>query len=236
MLALRDGRYPVAVDELAEAETLADEVGSTLRIDDAAEMRVVGLVENPNDLSDAFLLASEAFAASAPSMTLLVDGDDNRAKSFHGTGDMIPVYSSRGGTSGSALVAVLAMTEVALVLVSLIAAAGFVAMAQRRKRQLGAPRRPLRRTVVAAHAHRRTRRRDHHCCRMVADADRRTRSHHRGARGSPAPPAANPAVHRDLRRPVRPWVRRQHRHRHRLTATTRAPCSRHRSGPGAEPS
>jgi putative ABC transport system permease protein len=141
MLSLRHGRYPVEVDELAVAETLANElgvdVGSIVRIDDGVEMRVVGLVENPNALSDAFLIASPTFAAGAPSVTLLVDGDGSRAESFRGTGDPIPVYAGRGSSSGLALVAVLAMTEVGLVLVSLIAAAGFVAMAQRRQRQLG---------------------------------------------------------------------------------------------------
>jgi putative ABC transport system permease protein len=141
MLALRNGRYPVAVDELAVAETLANElavgVGSVLRIDDGVEMHVVGLVENPNDLSDAFVIASSAFAAGAPSVTLLVDSDNRRAESFRGTGDPIPVFASRASSGGLALVSVLAMTEVALVLVSLIAAAGFIAMAQRRQRQLG---------------------------------------------------------------------------------------------------
>jgi putative ABC transport system permease protein len=141
MLALRKGRYPARANELAVAEALAGEldvdVGSILRIDGGVEMRVVGLVENPNALSEAFLIVSSEFGAGAPSVTLLVNSDDGRAESFRGTGDPIPVYAKRGSNGGFALVAVLAMTEVALVLVSLIAAAGFAAMAQRRQRQLG---------------------------------------------------------------------------------------------------
>lgn len=141
MLALRYGRYPVALDELAVAESLARDlgvdVGSMLTVDDGVETRVVGLVENPSSLSDSFLVASPQFGIGSPSVTLLVDADAHRAQSFRGTGNPIPGFASRGGGTGLTVVAVVAMTEVALVLVSLIAATGFVVIAQRRQRQLG---------------------------------------------------------------------------------------------------
>lgn len=141
MLHLLHGRYPTERAELAVAEPLARqlgvEVGSTVLIDTGVAMRVVGLVENPHLLSDAFVVASPAFGDGAPSVTLLVDADDDRASSFRGAGHPIPLGANRAGAAGLALVAVLAVTEVALVLVSLIAAAGFAASAQRRQRQLG---------------------------------------------------------------------------------------------------
>lgn len=140
-LALRHGRYPVALDELAVAESLASdlgvEVGSILEVDNGVEMRVVGLVENPSSLSDGFFIASPQFGTGSPSVTLLVDAETGRAESFRGTGNPIPVFASRGDGSALTLVAVVAITEVALVLVSLIAATGFVVTAQRRQRQLG---------------------------------------------------------------------------------------------------
>lgn len=141
MLRLRRGRLPRARLELAVAEPLARElgveVGSTLRIDAGVTMQVVGLVENPHALPDRFVVASAPFADGAPSVTLLVDADDDRAASFRGAGDPIPIGASRASAAGPALVVVLAVTEVAFVLVSLIAAAGFAASAQRRQGQLG---------------------------------------------------------------------------------------------------
>lgn len=141
MLRLRHGRFPADRAELAVAEPLARQlgvgVGSTIQIDDGVTMQVVGLVENPHSLSEAFLVASPAFADGAPSLTLLVDADNSRATSFRGTGHPVPLGTSRAGAAGPALLTVLAVTELALVLVSLIAAAGFAASAQRRQRQLG---------------------------------------------------------------------------------------------------
>ncbi len=141
MLGLRQGRFPTSRRELAVAGPLARElgvaVGSELRIDNGATMRVVGVVENPHSLADTFVVAGPQFADGAPSVTLLVDTDHDRGASFRGTGDPIPLGSSRAGAAGPALVAVLAAAEVALVLVSLIAAAGFAVSAQRRQRQLG---------------------------------------------------------------------------------------------------
>ncbi len=141
MLALRHGRHPLALDELAVAENLARDlgvgVGSVLTVDNGVEMRVVGLVENPSALSDGFILASQQFGTGSPSVTLLVDADAHRAQSFRGTGDPVPVFTGRGDGTGLTLVAVVTMTEVALVLVSLLAATGFVVTAQRRQRQLG---------------------------------------------------------------------------------------------------
>lgn len=142
MLALRSGRYPDAGDEIAVSEVLVGAlnigVGSRLSMGDGEPSRVVGLVENPNNLDDEFILAHPEFGADAPSVTILVNAPDRQAEAFRGIGDgPIPVYAARGGASGLAAVAVLAMTEVTLVMVALIGAAAFVAVAQRRQRQLG---------------------------------------------------------------------------------------------------
>lgn len=141
MLALREGRYPDAGDEIAFSEVLAGAlnigVGSSLIIGDGEPSRVVGLVENPNNLDDEFILAHPEFGADAPSVTILVNAPDDQAEAFRGIGDPVPVYAARGGGSALAAVAVLAMTEVTLVMVALIGAAAFVAVAQRRQRQLG---------------------------------------------------------------------------------------------------
>ncbi len=143
MLELRSGRYPVGAGEVALAETLAVqlgvEAGEFLELADGESMNVVGLVENPNRLDDRFgLLPLEAGPGSGSVTILVSDTTTDRALSFGGVDDANPVYSSLSSGEGIiAAVALLAVTELSLVLVSLIAAAGFVVVAQRRQRQLG---------------------------------------------------------------------------------------------------
>lgn len=140
MLALREGRYPRQRSEVAVAETLATELG--VDVGDSLDLggeaaSVVGLVENPNNLDDTFVLISPHAGAGSHSVTILVEDTADRAESFRGTGGVVPTYSSRASEGLIATTAVLSVAELALVLVCLIAAAGFVAVAQRRQRQLG---------------------------------------------------------------------------------------------------
>ena len=141
MLALLEGRYPTEPGELAVSDPLAGELGvaaeSVLTVDGGVEMAVVGVVENPNSRSDLFILASPDFADGVSSVTLLVDAGRVRAEAFRGIGDPTPVYADRGRVGALEAVAVLGLIEVAFVMVALIAAAGFIAIAQRRQRQLG---------------------------------------------------------------------------------------------------
>ena len=59
MLALRTGRYPVEENEAAVTQSIADLVGTSIgdTIDlDGDDRTVVGIVENPSDLDDDFVL------------------------------------------------------------------------------------------------------------------------------------------------------------------------------------
>ena len=148
MLALRDGRYPRQGDEVAltdeVADTLALGVGDTFDLDGSAR-RVVGMEENPNDLDAEFALVAPTDTGAATSIVLLVEGsgsfDEVRALRDFGV-EYLPdaEVTSRSGdehVEAIAVASVFGTASVALVLVGLVAAAGFMALAHRRQRQLG---------------------------------------------------------------------------------------------------
>jgi putative ABC transport system permease protein len=151
MLALLEGRWPSAAGEVALTDAVAAtfqvRVGSPLRLD-RRDRTVVGLVENPLDLSDEFGLVSPSHAEGPWSVTVLVRASREQASALPPT--VQAQWESRPRchatllclTSGqseraTAAAGVLGLTTVVLLLVSLIAAAGFVVLAQRRLRQLG---------------------------------------------------------------------------------------------------
>jgi putative ABC transport system permease protein len=148
LLALRRGSYPVGPGQVAVtdgvAESLRLEIGSTLALD-GRRRTVVGIVENPSKLSDEFALVSPSSAS--PDLVDLLVGARSASRSTES------FYRSQGDRSHSAFtgsmirgsdvsgaVDTLAMFSVAtvfLLLASLVAAAGFAVVAQRRLRQLG---------------------------------------------------------------------------------------------------
>jgi putative ABC transport system permease protein len=141
MLALRDGRYPAERREVAVTDGVAAlfqlELGDRLHLDGAG-WTVVGLVENPSDLHDEFVMVPQAHAAPPESATVLLDADRERISSFPPTRS--PTTSDRrwdAGARAGATTLVLVATTVAMVLVALVAAASFIVLAQRRLRQLG---------------------------------------------------------------------------------------------------
>ena len=143
MLALREGGYPGAADEVAVTDGVADAfglgIGSTFAAD-GRERTVVGVVENPSDLRDEFALTSPADREQAETVTILVRGttSDDELASVPELGESVDITSRDVGDERAlAAAGVLGVVAVALVLVALVAAAGFVVLAQRRARQLG---------------------------------------------------------------------------------------------------
>ena len=151
MLALVEGRWPTAASEVAltdaTAATFQVRVGSPLQLD-GRDRSVVGLVENPRDLGDEFALVAPRHADPPRSVTILARASRPQAAALpaavqaqwesrpqcHATLICLTPGQSEQATAAAD---VLALTTVALLLVSLIAAAGFVVVAQRRLRQLG---------------------------------------------------------------------------------------------------
>jgi putative ABC transport system permease protein len=151
MLRLRAGRYPAAADEVAVTDAVAATfqvgLGGTLTLGGPARA-VVGLVENPGDLDDEFALLSPSAADPPASVTMLVQAGRERATALPGSDGgrlesrpachagllcLTPTQTERA----TAAAGVLGLATVVLLLVALIAAAGFVVVAQRRLRQLG---------------------------------------------------------------------------------------------------
>src|SRR5262245_42940519 len=149
LLALRRGRYPSGPGEVAVTDRVAESLrlglGSTVALD-GHRRTVVGIVENPSKLSDEFALLSPSSAR--PSVVdVLVDATDGSASmsSFY---DSQPDDHSRSAFTGSMIrgndvsstaetLVMFSVATVFLLLASLVAAAAFAVVAQRRLRQLG---------------------------------------------------------------------------------------------------
>jgi putative ABC transport system permease protein len=145
MLALADGRYPHAADEVAVTDGVAEifelEIGSTFDLDDV-ERRVVGVVENPNDLDADFALAAPSDDEPADAATILVPGGSEAPESFMASEGLdaasdVELLERETGAGLLVAVSVLGIAQVVLMLVALVAAAAFVVIAERRLRQLG---------------------------------------------------------------------------------------------------
>ena len=141
MLALREGHYPRGAGDIALTETVAASlkgtVGQTVSLD-GKTWTVTGIVENPADLSDRFALVDPAAAGPPQQVTVLVGGTHENLEAFRGTLSGLVIRQSRPTDERTVTaVLVLALATVGLLLVSLVAAAGYLVAAQRRLRQLG---------------------------------------------------------------------------------------------------
>ncbi|HET7855524.1 MAG TPA: ABC transporter permease [Gaiellaceae bacterium] len=146
VLALRQGSYPAGPGQVAVTDGVADllrlDLGSTLALD-GHRRNVVGIVENPHKLSDEFALVSPSSAGAAQHVTVLAQAEDGDAAmdSFFAGRNGPPAFAGmqvvgNDHSEGPAL-AMFSVTTVFLLLASLVAAAGFAVVAQRRLRQLG---------------------------------------------------------------------------------------------------
>jgi putative ABC transport system permease protein len=145
LLALREGSYPKSPTEVAVtdgvAELLQVDVGSSLTLE-GQRWTVVGIVENPRKLSEEFALVSPSSGLAADRVAVLVDASEEALDSFFGRGSEPPPAlggAQRRGNdfSDAPPLAMLSVATVFLLLASLVAAAGFAVVAQRRLRQLG---------------------------------------------------------------------------------------------------
>ena len=144
LLALRRGSYPKGPDEVAVtdgvAKSLLLRIGSTLALD-GRRRTVVGIVENPSKLSDEFALVSPSLASSDHVDVLVEASAESISSFFIALGERSALRSamSKGHDVNTATetLAMFSVATVFLLLASLVAAAGFAVVAQRRLRQLG---------------------------------------------------------------------------------------------------
>jgi putative ABC transport system permease protein len=162
MIALTRGRYPSGAGQVAVtgqlAQTLQLRIGSRLSLG-GHHQTVSGIVENPSDLSDQFVLVSPSGAGPPQSVTVLLNASPASLGAFRAGFSGPLVWQAQGASTQAAVAGgVLGAVTVLLLLISLVAAAGFAVIAARRQRQLGmlgaigATRKQLRLVMVAGGA------------------------------------------------------------------------------------
>jgi putative ABC transport system permease protein len=150
MLRLLDGRLPTSTEEVAltdQAADLLDPDGTgTVDLGGGRTADVVGRVENPGDLRDEFALVAPDALDDADALTLVLHRDRRQSappgatRSPGATPEPEPVnfaVLSLGNGSDGVVAIVVMGTTVAMLLVALVATAGFLVVGQRRQRQLG---------------------------------------------------------------------------------------------------
>jgi len=138
LLSLVSGHYPVGGRQVAVTSTVASaldlHVGSTWRLG-ATTREVVGIVENPQSLLDAFALVAPGQVTSPTQVSILFDRSNPR-----GLGQLSHFVAqpppAQKGISSPATLVILA-DALGLILIGLISIAGFTVIAQRRLRSLG---------------------------------------------------------------------------------------------------
>ena len=139
-LALVSGRYPTGPDEVAVTSGVASlfnvRAGDLWRQAGRAR-RVTGLVEDPANLLDQFALVTPGQVSRPTTVTVLFDAAPNSVAGLHLPGGSAPKLRAPTGSKISPAAVVLAVSVFGLVLIGLVAVAGFAVMAQRRRRALG---------------------------------------------------------------------------------------------------
>jgi putative ABC transport system permease protein len=145
LLALSRGSYPRGPNQVAvtdgAAELLRVEIGSTVALD-GRRRTVVGIVENPRKLSDEFALVDPSSAGAPDHVTVLIHASRASIDAFRPAPREPGQSAFMGSRSQSSnqeagTLAMFSVATVFLLLASLVAAAGFAVVAQRRLRQLG---------------------------------------------------------------------------------------------------
>ncbi len=140
MLALVAGRYPTGPDQVAvtgQVATLFDlHLGGAWRAS-GRSLRVVGRVENPQNLEDAFALVAPGQIISPSQVLVLVRATRSAidAIDLPAGAAVASAPSPAGGLSPTAIV--LALATFGMLFIGLVAVAGFMVIAQRRLRALG---------------------------------------------------------------------------------------------------
>jgi putative ABC transport system permease protein len=147
MLSVVSGRYPTGPDAVAVTSGVASLFN--LRPGDLWRQggrvrRVTGLVENPANLLDQFALVAPGQVSRPNQVTVLFDATAGSVAGLHFAGGATPKRRAPAGAGNKAILRqisvatiVLVVAVFGLILIGLMAVAGFAVMAQRRLRALG---------------------------------------------------------------------------------------------------
>ena len=138
MLSLVSGNYPAGPGQVAVTDAVASafklKVGDLWRADGTTR-RVVGIVENPQSLLDEFALVTPGQVRAPNQVTVLFDAPGVAPKSI-GANVQTPSTAAASNPLNPETI-VLALVTVTMILIALMAVAGFTVLAQRRLRSLG---------------------------------------------------------------------------------------------------
>jgi putative ABC transport system permease protein len=140
LLSLVSGHYPAGPGQVAltrQVATLFNLRAGDLWHSGGTTRRVVGIVENPQNLLDEFALVVPGQVTSPSQVTILFDATPASVASYHFPGGVTARAAGSPSSGLSPAVVVLAITTFGLVFIGLIAVAGFTVLAQRRLRALG---------------------------------------------------------------------------------------------------
>ena len=144
MLGLVSGRYPTGPGQVAMTASVAAlfnvHVGDTWA-PLGEQLTVVGIVENPKDLGDAFALVAPGQLSAPSSLTILTNASGDTASKYHPPVGELQGIASNGQSAAqqrqSQALAVLLLSTIGLTFIGLLSVAGFTVLAQRRLRSLG---------------------------------------------------------------------------------------------------
>jgi len=137
LLALVSGHFPTRASEVAVTPGVASDfklkVGSHWR-EMGVTRTVVGVVENPRNLLDEFALVQPGQVAAPTQVTVLFDAPQG-GKSL-GPNVVTPASLAQGNVLNPETISIVLVT-MAMLLIALVAIAGFTVLAQRRLRSIG---------------------------------------------------------------------------------------------------
>ncbi len=144
MLRLVSGSYPRGPAQAAVTATVATtftlKIGSSWSVN-GRTLQVVGIVENPKDLQDAFGLVAPGQISSPSSVSLLLNASGTAVMSFHPPAGTDEGIMSSGTDMAqwkrNQALGVLLLATIGLTFIGLLSVAGFTVIAQRRLRALG---------------------------------------------------------------------------------------------------
>jgi putative ABC transport system permease protein len=137
LLALVSGHFPTKVSEVAVTAGVASDLN--LKVGSAwhemgVTRSVVGVVENPKNLLDEFALVIPGQVTAPTQVTVLFDAPQG-AKSL-GSNIITPTSVAQGNVLNPETISIVLVT-MAMLLIALVAIAGFTVIAQRRLRSFG---------------------------------------------------------------------------------------------------